>query len=79
MFCAHCGNKTLKVSVTIGDDGTLHMHFSRNPKVLNPRGLRVSGTLPPTLTAEPGLRKPKHEEQNDQTEEHSSWFLQDSS
>lgn len=54
VFCAHCGNKTLKkVSVTVSDDGTLHMHFSRNPKVLNPRGLRVSGTASPTLTAEP--------------------------
>lgn len=43
VFCSHCGNKTLKkVSVTVSDDGTLHMHFSRNPKVLNPRGLRVS-------------------------------------
>ncbi|XP_060041269.1 RNA-binding protein NOB1 isoform X2 [Erinaceus europaeus] len=46
VFCSHCGNKTLKkVSVTVGDDGTLHMHFSRNPKVLNPRGLRVSGRI----------------------------------
>lgn len=43
VFCPHCGNKTLKkVSVTVSDDGTLRMHFSRNPKVLNPRGLRVS-------------------------------------
>ncbi|XP_045674584.1 RNA-binding protein NOB1 [Phyllostomus hastatus] len=43
VFCSHCGNKTLKkVSVTVSDDGTLHMHFSRNPKVLNPRGLRYS-------------------------------------
>ncbi|KAF7463176.1 hypothetical protein GHT09_010299 [Marmota monax] len=46
-FCAHCGNKTLKkVSVTVSDDGTLHMHFSRNPKVLNPRGLRYSLPMP---------------------------------
>ncbi|NXW30946.1 NOB1 protein, partial [Phaetusa simplex] len=37
----HCGNKTLKkVAVSVSDDGSLHMHFSRNPKVLNPRGLR---------------------------------------
>ncbi|XP_058701618.1 RNA-binding protein NOB1 [Poecile atricapillus] len=41
VFCPHCGNKTLKkVAVSVSDDGTLHMHFSRNPKVLNPRGLR---------------------------------------
>ncbi|KAM6250989.1 RNA-binding protein NOB1 isoform 1-T1 [Spheniscus humboldti] len=41
VFCPHCGNKTLKkVAVSISDDGSLHMHFSRNPKVLNPRGLR---------------------------------------
>lgn len=47
VFCSHCGNKTLKkVSVTVSDDGTLHMHFSRNPKVLNPRGLRYSLPAP---------------------------------
>nr|XP_004659598.1 RNA-binding protein NOB1 [Jaculus jaculus] len=47
VFCAHCGNKTLKkVSVTVSDDGILHMHFSRNPKVLNPRGLRYSLPTP---------------------------------
>lgn len=47
VFCGHCGNKTLKkVSVTVHDDGTLHMHFSRNPKVLNPRGLRYSLPTP---------------------------------
>ncbi|XP_031977565.1 RNA-binding protein NOB1 [Corvus moneduloides] len=41
VFCPHCGNKTLKkVAVSVSDDGSLHMHFSRNPKVLNPRGLR---------------------------------------
>ncbi|NXD85866.1 NOB1 protein, partial [Halcyon senegalensis] len=41
VFCPNCGNKTLKkVSVSVSDDGSLHMHFSRNPKVLNPRGLR---------------------------------------
>ena len=58
VFCAHCGNKTLKkVSVTVSDDGTLHMHFSRNPKVLNPRGLRVSRMVPAPLTAGPGLGK----------------------
>lgn len=54
VFCAQCGNKTLKkVSVTVSDDGTLCMHFSRNPKVLNPRGLRVSGASPAPLTAGP--------------------------
>ncbi|XP_062967123.1 RNA-binding protein NOB1 isoform X2 [Cynocephalus volans] len=47
VFCSHCGNKTLKkVSVTISGDGTLHMHLSRNPKVLNPRGLRYSLPTP---------------------------------
>ncbi|XP_041506218.1 RNA-binding protein NOB1 [Microtus oregoni] len=47
VFCGHCGNKTLKkVAVTVNDDGTLHMHFSRNPKVLNPRGLRYSLPAP---------------------------------
>ncbi|KAH0619737.1 hypothetical protein JD844_000681 [Phrynosoma platyrhinos] len=47
LFCPHCGNKTLKkVAVTAADDGSLHMHFSRNPKVLNPRGLRYSLPAP---------------------------------
>ncbi|KAM9607572.1 RNA-binding protein NOB1 isoform 1-T1 [Trichechus inunguis] len=47
VFCSHCGNKTLKkVSVTVSDDGTLLMHFSHNPKVLNPRGLRYSLPTP---------------------------------
>ncbi|KAM6942757.1 RNA-binding protein NOB1 [Xenentodon cancila] len=47
VFCPHCGNKTLKkVAVTLNDNGSLHMHFSRNPKVLNPRGLRHSLSLP---------------------------------
>ncbi|XP_004690478.1 PREDICTED: RNA-binding protein NOB1 [Condylura cristata] len=47
IFCSHCGNKTLKkVSVTVSEDGTMHMHFSRNPKVLNPRGLRYSLPTP---------------------------------
>ncbi|KAL2088491.1 hypothetical protein ACEWY4_015390 [Coilia grayii] len=42
-FCSHCGNNTLKkVAVTINQDGTMQMHFSRNPKVLNPKGLRYS-------------------------------------
>lgn len=46
VFCPHCGNKTLKkVAVSVSDDGSLHMHFSRNPKVLNPRGLRVSSCI----------------------------------
>ncbi|NXD27098.1 NOB1 protein, partial [Spelaeornis formosus] len=41
VFCPHCGNKTLKkVAVSVDEDGSLHMHLSRNPKVLNPRGLR---------------------------------------
>lgn len=83
VFCAHCGNKTLKkVSVTVSDDGTLHMHFSRNPKVLNPRGLRVSRTAPTPLTAGPrvgelrplSIRSKMIREKNK-----PSWFLQDSS
>lgn len=70
VFCSHCGNKTLKkVSVTVSDDGTLHMHFSRNPKVLNPRGLRVSGLSPAPPAAGPAVGKPrplKHEDPNEQ-------------
>ncbi|XP_027137032.1 RNA-binding protein NOB1 [Larimichthys crocea] len=47
LFCPHCGNKTLKkLAVTVGEDGSVHMHFSKNPKVLNPRGLRHSLPLP---------------------------------
>uniref|UniRef100_A0A8C8DPT0 RNA-binding protein NOB1 n=1 Tax=Oryzias sinensis TaxID=183150 RepID=A0A8C8DPT0_9TELE len=47
VFCPHCGNRTLKkVAVTLNDDGTTKMHFSRNPKVLNSRGLRHSLPLP---------------------------------
>ncbi|XP_060109749.1 RNA-binding protein NOB1 [Heteronotia binoei] len=47
LFCPHCGNKTLKkVAVTVGSEGNLHMHFSRNPKVLNSRGLRYSLPAP---------------------------------
>ncbi|XP_047219313.1 RNA-binding protein NOB1 [Girardinichthys multiradiatus] len=46
-FCPHCGNQTLKkLAVTINDDGSIQMHFSKNPKVLNPRGLRHSLPLP---------------------------------
>lgn len=45
VFCPHCGNQTLKkVAVTLNDDGSVHMHFSKNPKVLNPTGLRVRHT-----------------------------------
>jgi len=43
LFCPKCGNKTLKrVPVEIQEDGTMKMFFSKNPKVLNPRGLRYS-------------------------------------
>ncbi|KAG7473528.1 hypothetical protein MATL_G00096790 [Megalops atlanticus] len=43
VFCPNCGNKTLKkIAVTIKEDGSLQMHFSKNPKVLNPKGLRYS-------------------------------------
>ncbi|PWA22160.1 hypothetical protein CCH79_00020381 [Gambusia affinis] len=42
-FCPHCGNQTLKkLAVTVGEDGSLQMHFSKNPKVMNPRGTRNS-------------------------------------
>uniref|UniRef100_A0A3B4TVE9 RNA-binding protein NOB1 n=1 Tax=Seriola dumerili TaxID=41447 RepID=A0A3B4TVE9_SERDU len=47
VFCPHCGNKTLKkLAVTVSEDGSMKMHFSKNPKVLNPRGLRHSLPLP---------------------------------
>ncbi|XP_076003025.1 RNA-binding protein NOB1 [Genypterus blacodes] len=47
VFCPHCGNKTLKkLAVTVREDGNMQMHFSKNPKVLNPRGLRFSLPLP---------------------------------
>ncbi|XP_043072768.1 RNA-binding protein NOB1 [Puntigrus tetrazona] len=46
-FCPHCGNNTLKkVAVSIDEDGAMQMHFSRNPKVLNPKGKRYSLPLP---------------------------------
>ncbi|XP_049339243.1 RNA-binding protein NOB1 [Astyanax mexicanus] len=46
-FCPHCGNNTLKkIAVTVNEDGSLQMHFSRNPKVLNPKGKRFSLPLP---------------------------------
>lgn len=47
VFCPHCGNATLKkVAVTINEDGSRQMHFSRNPKVMNPKGLKYSLPLP---------------------------------
>uniref|UniRef100_A0A3Q0QWZ1 RNA-binding protein NOB1 n=1 Tax=Amphilophus citrinellus TaxID=61819 RepID=A0A3Q0QWZ1_AMPCI len=47
VFCPHCGNRTLKkLAVTLKEDGSMQMHFSKNPKVLNPRGLRHSLPLP---------------------------------
>nr|XP_026692397.1 RNA-binding protein NOB1-like [Ciona intestinalis] len=47
VFCPKCGNKTLKrVPVEVQPDGTLKLFFSRNPKVLNPRGLRYSLPMP---------------------------------
>lgn len=46
-FCPHCGNKTLKkIAVTINEDGSTQMHFSRNPKVLNPKGLKYALPMP---------------------------------
>lgn len=47
VFCPHCGNKTLKkLAMTVSEDGSVQMHFSKNPKVLNARGLRYSLPLP---------------------------------
>ncbi|XP_006006820.1 RNA-binding protein NOB1 isoform X2 [Latimeria chalumnae] len=47
VFCPNCGNKTLKkVAVTVDENGCVHMHFSRNPKVLNSTGLRYSLPAP---------------------------------
>lgn len=47
VFCPHCGNQTLKkLAVTVKQDGSILMHFSKNPKVLNSRGLRHSLPLP---------------------------------
>ena len=41
VFCPKCGNKTLKrVPVELDEQGAMKMFFSRNPKVLNPKGLR---------------------------------------
>ena len=41
VFCPHCGNKTLaKVSVTVGQDGTMHYHFLSS-KQFSHRGVRV--------------------------------------
>lgn len=41
-FCPHCGNKTLaKVSVAVGEDGTLRYHFL-STKQFSHRGLRYS-------------------------------------
>ncbi|KAM9302434.1 RNA-binding protein NOB1 [Gastrophryne carolinensis] len=46
-FCPNCGNMTLKkVAVSVNEDGNLQMHFSRNPKVLNTRGMRYSLPAP---------------------------------
>lgn len=47
LFCPNCGNRTLKkVAVSVNEDGSLQMHFSRNPKVLNARGMRYSLPTP---------------------------------
>lgn len=41
IFCPKCGNKTLKrVPVELNEKGEMKMFFSRNRKVLNPKGLR---------------------------------------
>lgn len=79
VFCSHCGNKTLKkVSVTVSDDGTLRMHFSRNPKVLSPRGLRVSGGSASSRRPEAGRARPLGAGMETNRGQKSSWFLQDS-
>ncbi|KAB5575165.1 hypothetical protein PHYPO_G00217740 [Pangasianodon hypophthalmus] len=47
VFCPHCGNNTLKkVAVTLREDGGMQMHFSSNPKVLNPKGKRYAIPFP---------------------------------
>uniref|UniRef100_A0A671UM69 RNA-binding protein NOB1 n=1 Tax=Sparus aurata TaxID=8175 RepID=A0A671UM69_SPAAU len=47
VFCSHCGNRTLKkLAVTVSEDGSVQMHFSKNPKVLNPKGLKHTLPLP---------------------------------
>uniref|UniRef100_UPI00398EEB42 RNA-binding protein NOB1 isoform X2 n=1 Tax=Pristiophorus japonicus TaxID=55135 RepID=UPI00398EEB42 len=62
-FCPSCGNKTLKkVAVTLNEDGSLRMHFSKNPKVLNPRGLRYS--LPSPHGGKHGSNPHLSEDQN---------------
>lgn len=59
VFCPHCGNPTLKkLAVTVGEDGTTKMHFSKNPKVLNPRGLRVRRTHQTTTPHPPTPQPP---------------------
>ncbi|KAK7151770.1 hypothetical protein R3I94_008197 [Phoxinus phoxinus] len=46
-FCPNCGHDTLKkIAVTVNEDTTMQMHFSRNPKVLNPKGKRHSLPMP---------------------------------
>ncbi|KAE8608615.1 hypothetical protein XENTR_v10011547 [Xenopus tropicalis] len=46
-FCPKCGNPTLKkVAVSVSEDGSVHMHLSKNPKVLNSRGMRYSLPAP---------------------------------
>ncbi|KAK1784980.1 hypothetical protein P4O66_018412 [Electrophorus voltai] len=46
-FCPNCGHSTLKkIAVSLTEDGSMQMHFSRNPKVLNPKGKRYSLPLP---------------------------------
>ncbi|XP_053555445.1 RNA-binding protein NOB1 isoform X2 [Bombina bombina] len=47
VFCPNCGNHTLKkVAVSVNEDGSLHIHFSKNPKVLSHRGMRYSLPAP---------------------------------
>ncbi|KAL0978017.1 hypothetical protein UPYG_G00164830 [Umbra pygmaea] len=47
VFCTHCGNQTLKrIAVTVHENGSMQMHFSKNPRVLNAKGKRYTLPLP---------------------------------
>jgi len=43
LFCASCGNKTLKkVAVTVGEDGTMQYHYPRRQRNPNIRGTKFA-------------------------------------
>lgn len=47
LFCPSCGNKTLKkVSVTIGEDGTMQYHYPKRQRNHNIRGTKFSIPAP---------------------------------